>query len=99
MNIWWFVRVTLVDDFDFFAPNSRPSATTWWNSHYLILYFIGPSDIKCGFDAHLCSFTQDTSDETDWVRGKGITPKPLTGPSIDHTTGSGITHLLNVILC
>ena len=55
----------------------------------LCTVFVGPSDIKCGFDAHLCSFTQDTSDETDWMRENGKTPKPLTGPTNDHTTGTG----------
>ncbi len=51
--------------------------------------FADPQDMKCGFDSHLCDFIQNTSDKTDWLRAEGTTPKPLTGPDHDHTTGQG----------
>ena len=34
-------------------------------------------------------FTQSSDDERDWTLKKGRTPTPNTGPSADHTTGSG----------
>lgn len=34
-------------------------------------------------------FTQSSDDDRDWTLKKGGTPTPKTGPSADHTTGSG----------
>ncbi|XP_016535008.1 zonadhesin-like [Poecilia formosa] len=36
-----------------------------------------------------CSFTQDTSDNSDWTRHKGPTPTEHTGPSGDYPDGNG----------
>ncbi|KAM4564936.1 zonadhesin, like [Fundulus diaphanus] len=47
---------------------------------------------SCDFnqDSHpFCSFTQDTSDNSDWTRHKGPTPTTGTGPSGDYPDGSG----------
>ncbi|MEQ2309272.1 hypothetical protein AMECASPLE_036855 [Ameca splendens] len=36
-----------------------------------------------------CSFSQDTSDNSDWTRHSGPTPTPGTGPSGDYPDGNG----------
>ena len=48
----------------------------------------------CGFDGDMCGFTQPSDDGYDWIRRKGATPTPLTGPDHDHTTGTGMHILL-----
>ncbi|KAG9274255.1 zonadhesin-like [Astyanax mexicanus] len=36
-----------------------------------------------------CSFRQDSADDSDWIRHKGPTPTPGTGPSGDYPDGTG----------
>ncbi|CAH1274193.1 MAMDC2 [Branchiostoma lanceolatum] len=43
----------------------------------------------CDFDTNVCSYQQDDTDDFDWTRQQGSTQSPSTGPSSDHTTGSG----------
>ncbi|XP_051554355.1 zonadhesin [Myxocyprinus asiaticus] len=45
--------------------------------------------INCDFESDICSWTQLLTDVFDWTRHTGSTPSPMTGPSFDHTTGSG----------
>ncbi|TRY96804.1 hypothetical protein DNTS_005134 [Danionella cerebrum] len=45
--------------------------------------------IGCDFEKDICSWTQLPTDVFDWTRHRGSTPTPKTGPSSDHTTGSG----------
>ena len=44
---------------------------------------------NCTFDRDLCGFTQAKSDAFDWTRIKGATPTSGSGPSRDHTSGTG----------
>ena len=44
----------------------------------------------CDFEVSLCSWTQARDDGFDWSRYQGSTPSVDTGPSGDHTTGSGM---------
>ncbi|XP_019641851.1 PREDICTED: MAM and LDL-receptor class A domain-containing protein 1-like [Branchiostoma belcheri] len=46
-------------------------------------------DGSCTFDASLCGYQQDNTDDFDWTRQQGSTGTTNTGPSSDHTTGSG----------
>ncbi|KAM6356993.1 IgGFc-binding protein-like [Alca torda] len=46
-------------------------------------------NMSCTFDVDFCEWQQATSDDFDWIRHKGPTPTPNTGPSYDHTTGEG----------
>ena len=49
-----------------------------------------PSPGDCSFDDGMCTWTNArTGDTFDWIVGGGRTPSFLTGPSKDHTTGSG----------
>ena len=47
--------------------------------------------LSCDFDNSLCSgWDQSYSDDFDWTRRRGSTPSRSTGPSYDHTSGSGV---------
>ncbi|XP_066300034.1 MAM and LDL-receptor class A domain-containing protein 1-like [Branchiostoma lanceolatum] len=44
----------------------------------------------CDFEtADICSYSQDSTDDFDWTRKTGSTGSGSTGPSTDHTLGSG----------
>ncbi|XP_074613343.1 MAM and LDL-receptor class A domain-containing protein 1-like isoform X4 [Acropora palmata] len=44
----------------------------------------------CNFDSpSICGYTQSTNDTFNWRRQRGSTPSFRTGPSSDHTSGSG----------
>ncbi|XP_057184179.1 zonadhesin-like [Triplophysa rosa] len=45
--------------------------------------------LNCDFESDICSWTQLLTDVFDWTRHIGPTPTLKTGPSSDHTTGSG----------
>ncbi|XDV28015.1 hypothetical protein PO909_031433 [Leuciscus waleckii] len=45
--------------------------------------------INCDFERDICTWTQLATDVFDWTRHRGSTPTAMTGPSSDHTTGSG----------
>ncbi|CAM9326592.1 unnamed protein product [Bubo scandiacus] len=46
-------------------------------------------NMSCTFDVDFCEWEQAISNNFDWIRHKGPTPTPNTGPSHDHTTGGG----------
>ena len=63
---------------------------------YTLIYFTGPHD--CTFDVlaePTCLWTNDASDNFDWKRHSGNTPSSSTGPAGDHTSGSGITFIVD----
>ncbi|CAH1795585.1 unnamed protein product, partial [Owenia fusiformis] len=49
----------------------------------------GLSSMDCNFDNGMCEWENDVLDDFDWTRLSGPTPTSNTGPSADHTTGSG----------
>ncbi|XP_018531715.2 MAM and LDL-receptor class A domain-containing protein 1 [Lates calcarifer] len=44
----------------------------------------------CDFERNMCSWSNlgVGVDQGDWLRGRGASPNPNTGPSVDHTTNS-----------
>lgn len=44
-------------------------------------------NMSCTFDADFCEWEQAINDNFDWIRNKGPTQSPNTGPPHDHTTG------------
>lgn len=50
-----------------------------------------PAPGECDFQTNLCGWTnQGGVDQGDWLRGRGASPNPNTGPSVDHTTNSSL---------
>ncbi|EOD21190.1 hypothetical protein EMIHUDRAFT_241515, partial [Emiliania huxleyi CCMP1516] len=45
--------------------------------------------LGCDFEVDTCVWTDPTPDGYSWTRTRGSTPTAYTGPSGDHTTGSG----------
>lgn len=70
-------------------PRGRVSTSFLCNC----LEFVTVSDWQCNFEPsgsfQTCGIEQDTNDKFDWTSGKGATPSGSTGPSGDHTSGSG----------
>ena len=62
-------------------------------SDYCFIFSFNCLAFGCNFDSSLCGFAQDTSDTFDWTRHRGSTPSHSTGPSADHTTGTGMQNL------
>ena len=45
---------------------------------------------QCDFESGLCTFLNDqTQDQFDWTRQTGRTTSANTGPTTDHTLGTG----------
>lgn len=43
----------------------------------------------CDFEINMCSWSNlGGVDEEDWLRGRGDSANPNTGPNVDHTTNS-----------
>ena len=54
------------------------------------MFHLGPSDCEFEVDENdLCVWTQDLSDDMNWIRKQGPTPSTSTGPVGDHTSGKG----------
>jgi len=52
-------------------------------------YIAAPTacNMSCTFDVAFCECEQAINDNFDWIRNKGPTLSPNTGPPHDHTTG------------
>ncbi|KAG7228996.1 hypothetical protein INR49_013229 [Caranx melampygus] len=57
-----------------------------------------PSPRFCDFEKGMCSWSNldRRVDQGDWLRGRGASPNPNTGPSVDHTTSSKYGYYLYV---
>lgn len=59
------------------------------NFHVTSGIVLAPSQWDCNFESGLCTWTQAKDDQFDWTRVRGSTGTLNTGPTSDHTTGSG----------
>ncbi|XP_053388194.1 uncharacterized protein LOC123563485 isoform X1 [Mercenaria mercenaria] len=50
---------------------------------------LGTLPLECHFHTDICSFTQDHTDDFDWVVQAGPTATSGTGPNADYSSGSG----------
>ncbi|KAK7098915.1 hypothetical protein V1264_003130 [Littorina saxatilis] len=48
-----------------------------------------PGAVSCDFSRDFCGWSQDTTDNFNWLRHAKGTPSASTGPTGDHTTGTG----------
>ena len=51
---------------------------------------------RCNFENDMCQWSQDTTDSFDWKRQAGGTPSGGTGPTYDHTLGTGSGHFVYI---
>ena len=82
------LRITLSVKVRLSAFDLRPSADEDTFDGSNLSLFLFPA-IDCNFDTSTCGFLQDSVDNFDWTRHRGRTPSYNTGPSSDHTSGSG----------
>ncbi|XP_052788291.1 meprin A subunit alpha-like isoform X1 [Mya arenaria] len=54
-----------------------------------VINLLGNLPVKCHFHTNLCTLTQDSTDDFDWVVASGPTTTAGTGPNADYSSGSG----------
>ena len=54
-----------------------------------------PAGFTCNFDANVCGWKQDRTDNFDWSRHRGGTASGRTGPSVDHSGGEHLNNSLH----
>ncbi|XP_061652622.1 MAM and LDL-receptor class A domain-containing protein 2 isoform X2 [Phyllopteryx taeniolatus] len=57
-----------------------------------------PPHAACDFELNMCSWSNvgEGVDQNDWLRGRGGSPNPNTGPDVDHTTNMPYGYYLYV---
>lgn len=63
-----------------------------------------PPPGHCDFESNMCSWSNlgGGVDQEDWLRGRGDSPNPNTGPNVDHTTNSShgnYMYSMSTVLC
>ncbi|KAK7473655.1 hypothetical protein BaRGS_00035133, partial [Batillaria attramentaria] len=60
-------------------------------------YVTSVSNIDCDFEpANICNYTQETTDDFDWIRNSRSTNSANTGPTNDHTYGTNSGHYVYI---
>ncbi|XP_035827615.1 MAM and LDL-receptor class A domain-containing protein 1 [Aplysia californica] len=78
---FWYMTSYNFRDLNVYVKQSTSSGST--------ITLKNGTSFTCDFEqTSICSFTQDTSDDTDWTRMLGSTSSVNTGPSSDHTYGT-----------
>ncbi|XP_057677552.1 enteropeptidase [Corythoichthys intestinalis] len=74
---------------EFSSDNIEP--LSGFNATFSASDLSGLSDsekLTCTFERGLCLWRQEYEDDGDWLRSRGATFPPLSGPSVDHTLGN-----------
>ena len=58
---------------------------------YAFFFPVSHSPFDCSFESNTCTWTQDKTDVFDWTRAQGPTGTFTTGPTTDHTLGTGLS--------
>lgn len=60
-----------------------------------------PPPGHCDFESNLCSWSNlgGGVDQGDWLRGRGASLNPSTGPNVDHTTNSTLGNDTYALFC
>ncbi|KAL3836125.1 hypothetical protein ACJMK2_021576 [Sinanodonta woodiana] len=71
-----------------FEGSSTVGGTEWISVDDIMLTM--GSCLVCSFERDLCNWQQSAADDLDWVRFRGETSTPDTGPIVDHTYGTDL---------
>ena len=55
--------------------------------------------MRCDFEDGICGFTQDQTDNFDFLRKQGQTPTVTGGPDVDQTYGNQTGSLYRCVVC
>ena len=55
-----------------------------------------PPEQTCDFESGMCGYIQDKADQFDWAVHSGSTSTSGTGPTVDHTIGTGAGHYIYI---
>ena len=87
MTISFFITKCFVSIMIRMSGNLGKPRSNSSNGGFCFSTLVGTS---CDFDSGLCDgWRQSNADVFDWTRNTGSTASPNTGPSFDHTSGSG----------
>ncbi|XP_078334103.1 MAM and LDL-receptor class A domain-containing protein 1-like [Crassostrea virginica] len=71
------------------TPTTTTASTTTSTTAATTAKPTGGNSFACDFTYDSCGWVQDKSDNFDWTRKSGTTTSVQTGPTGDHTTGTG----------
>jgi len=94
----WGESETNRSHFDLKSVSVRRGFSKWAYNGYC--YWLQPGTLDCTFDVaseETCGWTNDASAELQWRRKSGGTPSSSTGPSGDHTSGTGMFYFSSTI--
>ncbi|KAK3579749.1 hypothetical protein CHS0354_002400 [Potamilus streckersoni] len=90
-NSWEQVYVDVINHGEAYLifEGSAAGGVSGWVSVDDIMLTIG-SCLVCSFERDLCNWQQAGADDSDWLRFRGETSTPDTGPTVDHTYGNDL---------
>nr|XP_054757008.1 MAM and LDL-receptor class A domain-containing protein 2-like [Lytechinus pictus] len=91
---WYHMYGTGIGDLNVYVIDSSGTFTLVWQmtGDQGDVWLRGEAQVPtmdCTFELDTCSYSQLSSDDFDWTRNQQATPSIETGPTYDHTTGSG----------
>lgn len=67
-----------------------PRTKSWAHVKHYLLFILVIFSGDCDFESGMCTYDNtQAEDQFDWLRNAGTTPSLRTGPSVDHTLGTG----------
>lgn len=77
-----------------------PRAKSWGHVRHYLQFILVILSGDCDFESGMCTYDNtQTEDQFDWLRNAGATPSWRTGPSVDHTLGTGFGNSVIRIPC
>ncbi|XP_035827621.1 MAM and LDL-receptor class A domain-containing protein 1-like [Aplysia californica] len=69
-------------------PSLQPTTTTAPVTATPASPTFSPSPYDCDFENDICTWTKDSTADSNWIRAQGPTGSTGTGPTVDHTKGN-----------
>lgn len=77
-----------------------PRTKSWGHVKHYLQFILVIFSGDCDFESGMCTYDNtQTEDQFDWLRNAGATPSWRTGPSVDHTLGTGFGNSVIRIPC